>query len=52
MTSDKDRVGKSKFSHLRRILDPVVTSSPQVGFDPLQVLRQLDVPVAVGNKNS
>ena len=42
----------SKFSHLWRILDPIVAPSPQVGFDPFQVLRQLNMAVAVEKTNS
>ena len=34
--------------HLWRILNPIVAASAEVGFHPLQILRQLNVTVAEG----
>ena len=51
LVSFQDDNCRRKFSHLWRVLDPIVAPSPKVCFYPFQVLGQLNMAVAVEKKN-
>ena len=51
LVSFQDDNCRRKFSHLWRVLDPIVAPSPQVRFYPFQVLGQLNMAIAVEKKN-